>query len=530
MVIGFGRRGFVATAAASALVPAFGRAASAQTAGDTHLIFGPAEPFSFDRLSEMARERAQSAYVPPSQPDPAIVQKIDYDAYGRIRFKPEYALYADGPGVYPITFKLVGQFFTKSVRMYAVENGEAREIIYSPDYFAMPADHIARQLPPEPSAFAGFWIEESKGGDWTKQEPWVTFLGAAYWRAKGELGQVGMSSRAVAIGTGDPQPEEFPDFVAHWFEPALAEDQPVVVHSLMEGPSIVGAFRFKMFRTAGVVIEVENRLFMRKSLPSLGIAPLTSMYWYSEYDKRWQADWRPEVHDSDGLAMWTGAGERIWRPLANPPRITTSLFIDHDPRGFGLMQRDRDFGHYLDGVRYEARPSTWVEPLGAWGAGSVHIVELPTDDEIYDNVNAFWVPDASTAAGAELSFAYRQHWLAGNPYPPSELALTYSTRIGRGGEPGTKRPPGFKKIVVEFAGGPLENLAEGTKVEALVSASHGALGRIFAEPVPHTKRWRAVFDIQETDQEPIDLRLYLKAGERTLTETWLFQLPPEPGV
>ena len=532
---GIGRRRLLGSAAATASLGLLGAGAAAQpgqrAGAQGGLRFGPAEPFSFERLVEMARERAARDYMPPSRPSPAIVQQIDYDAYGRIRFKADHALYADGSGVYPITFKMVGQFFTKTVRMYAVAAGQAREILYSPDYFDMPADHVARQLGQEPSAFAGFWVEESRlQGDWTRQEPWVTFLGAAYWRAKGELGQVGMSSRAVAIGTGEPEPEEFPDFVAHWFEPALAEDQPVTVYSLMDGPNIAGAFHFRLFRTKGVVIEVANHLFMRGSLKRLGIAPLTSMFWFGENNKRWQEDWRPEVHDSDGLALWTGPGERIWRPLANNSRIVTSVFIDRDPKGFGLMQRDRDFEHYLDGVRYESRPSTWIEPLGPWGDGAVHLVEIPTDDEIYDNINTFWVPSASTERGSELQFAYRQHWLASNPYPPENLALAVSTRIGRGGEPGKKRPVGFKKVVVEFEGGPLADLPADVEVEPVVWASHGEVGRTFAEPVPRTKRWRAVFDIQETNQKAVDLRLYLKAGEQTLSETWLFQLQPDPGV
>jgi len=456
------------------------------------------------------------------------VQKIDYDAYGKIRWRPDAALWADGPGVYPITFKMVGQFFTKTVRMHTVEGAQAREILYSPDYFDMPADHVARALPEQPSAFAGFWIEESRlAGDWTRQEPWITFLGAAYWRAKGQLGQVGLSSRAIALGTGDPVPEEFPDFVDHYFEPALRPDGPVIVSSIMSGPSVTGAIRFKIFRTAGVVLEIDSNFFFRDGGKRLGIAPLTSMYWYGENNKRFQEDWRPEIHDSDGLAIWTGAGERIWRPLDNPRRITTSSFLDRDPKGWGLLQRDRDFSSYLDGVRYERRPSAWIEPLDGWGEGAVQLVEIPTDDEIYDNMNVFWHPAEAQRQGTAMRFRYRQHWLADEPYPPRALARAVATRIGRGGQPGKSRPAGLKKVVVEFDGPSFDMLPEGVRPEAVVTASKGELSRIMTEQVPYSRRWRASFDIQEPASEPVDLRLYLRHGETPLTETWLYQMQRE---
>ena len=70
------------------------------------------------------------------------------------------------------------------------------------------------------------------------------------------------------------------------------------------------------------------------------------MYWFSETNRNTATDWRPEIHDSDGLAIWTGAGERLWRPLNNPETLTVSFFSDTDPKGFGLLQRDRAFSSY----------------------------------------------------------------------------------------------------------------------------------------------------------------------------------------
>jgi glucans biosynthesis protein len=511
------------TAVAAIASTPIGRAGAATT-GTGGLRFGPAEPFSFDRLIAHAREMARSPYESPPRPNPTVVEQIDYDAYGKIDSKPENALYAHGPGVFPITLKHVGIFFPKSVRMHALSDGMSREILYSDDYFSMPEDHPAHKLASEPSAYAGFWVQESRvSGDWTEHEPWATFLGASYFRAVGELGQVGQSARGIALGTGDPGPEEFPDFIAHWFQPAATESDPVVVHSLLDGPSISGAYRFKLSRTKGVLMDIECHLFPRREIPRLGIAPLTSMFWFGEYNKTAYDDWRPEVHDADGLAVWNGGGEHLWRPLNNPRRIVTSSFFDTNPKGFGLSQRDRNYDHYLEGVRYHLRPTTWVETVGDWGRGSVQLVEIPTDDEIYDNIVAFWVAETPPKAGDELSYHYRLHWVAEEPFFPPTLARVFQTGIGKGGQVGKPRPKGVYKFMVDFAGGPLDTLAEGVEIEPEIGASMGEISRIQMEQTPFTKRWRVYFDLTAPPGETVELRALYRLDNKPISETWLFQ-------
>jgi glucans biosynthesis protein len=494
------------------------------------LRFGPAEPFSYDGLKRHARERALHPYVPPPRPDPRIVAKIDYDAHGKLRFRKEFVLFRDS--AFPITFQHVGKFFAKTVRMYAVQGGTAREVLYSPAYFTIGVEHVAAGLGAEPSAFAGFWIHEPiHVGDMDRVEPWATFLGASYFRGVGELGQVGMSARGIALAPGGPGPEEFPDFVAFWLEPAAAVDRPVTVYALLDGPLLAGAYRFRLRRTRGVVMDIEAAIYPRRTIERLGLAPLTSMFWFSETAKPTMVDWRPEVHDSDGLAVWTGAGERIWRPLNNPPRIMISSFRDERPRGFGLLQRDRNFDHYLDGVRYDRRPSTWVEPLGDWGRGMVQLVEIPTDDEIHDNITAMWVPETPPGAGTEIALAYRLHWLADEPYPGG-VARCVATRLGNGGQPGQPRPKGVRKFMVEFLGGPLVKLPKGVLPEPVLSASRGTFSYVYAEAVPNDVpgHWRAQFDFTVEGSDPVEMRCYLRVGDVVLTETWLYQYHPTPVV
>jgi glucans biosynthesis protein len=417
--------------------------------------------------------------------------------------------------------------------MYAIErtSGEtvAREILYDPDYFSVLPGSAAAKLTAAPSPIAGFWLREAKSGteDWRAAEPWATFQGASYFRAKGELGQVGMSARGIALTPGGDTPEEFPDFVAFWFAPAPAPAKSMTVYALLDGPSVAGAYRFVIQRTSGVVMEIEQNLFFRKTVERLGLAPLTSMYWYSETVKPTAIDWRPEVHDSDGLAIWTGSGEYIWRPLINPPYITISSFFDAHPRGFGLIQRDRQFDHYLDGVRYQLRPSAWVEPLDNWGRGVVQLVEIPTDDEVFDNIIAYWSPAKAVQPGDHLKLSYRLHWLAQEPYP-SALGRCVATRLGRGGEPGPPRPPELKKFTVEFQGGPLLDIPRDGRPEVVLWSSRGSFVNVRSEPVIEAGagHWRAHFDLNVIGRQPVDIRLFLKSGETILTETWLYQYHP----
>jgi glucans biosynthesis protein len=491
------------------------------------LKLGPAQPFSFDKLKAMARRMAGEPYVGPVRPLPDIVSKINYEAWGKIKFDMDHALFAEGPGRFPVSFFHLGMFFQKAVEMNVVAGGNAREIIYDQSYFEMPADSVAKKLP-QGAGFAGLRVQESRDGalDWRKND-WVAFLGADYFRSIGELHQYGLSARAVALDVAVAgKPEEFPDFTKFYIDQAETENS-LTIYALLEGPSIVGASRFVLSRGKGVIMDIEQTFFLRADVARLGLAPLTSMYWFSETKKETGVDWRPEIHDSDGLAVWAGNGERFWRPLNNAPRIITSSFEDDTPRGFGLLQRDRSFDHYQDGVYYDRRPSLWVEPLGPWGKGAVQLVEIPTDDEIHDNIVAMWVPEKPAAAGSEVKLSYRLYWAADEPFP-TELARCVATRLGNGGQPGQPRPKGVRKFMVEFQGAPLAALPFGVKPEAVLWASRGTFSYVFTEAVPDDVpgHWRAQFDLTVSGSEPVEMRLFLRAGEKILSETWLYQYHP----
>lgn len=499
-------------------------------AGGVALKFGPSQPFSFEALKSQARQMASEPYKGPARPMPEVLDQITYEEWGKIKYDMESALYAQGAGSsgarFPISFFHLGKFFQKAIRVFAVDAGAAREMLYSADYFDMPSDSVARKLPPG-AGYAGIRIQEAKDGalDWRKND-WVAFLGASYFRAIGALRQYGLSARGIALDTWQVgREEEFPDFTQFWIGPE--EGDKVTLHALLEGPGIVGAYRFVMARAQGVVMDIDCALHLRKDYVRFGLAPLTSMYWFSETRKGDAVDWRPEVHDSDGLAIWTGGGERLWRPLNNPPRVMASAFGDENPKGFGLLQRDRIFDHYGDGVFYDRRPSVWIEPKGAWGKGTVQLVEIPTDDEIHDNIVAMWVPAAPAKAGDSFDLSYRVFWEAEEP-TPSALARCVATRLGNGGVPGLPRPKGVRKFMVEFLGGDLANLPKGVKPECVLWSSRGTFSYIFTEAVPDDVpgHWRAQFDLTADGPEPVEMRLSLKVGDKVVTESWLFQYHP----
>ncbi|MEB0011829.1 glucan biosynthesis protein D [Glaciimonas sp. Gout2] len=527
------RRTFLHSAAATATLVALG--VPMEAIADNRVKLGSASTFSFDTLIAQAKVLAQAPYKPQATAPRAILDKIDYAAHGKIKYKTDYALFAEGPGQFPVTFFHLGRFFQSPVHMHLIDDSgkvpKAREIVYDESYFDMPVDSPARDLP-RGSGFSGFRFQESRRGDqdkldWHKND-WVAFLGASYFRAIGDLYQYGLSARGIAIDVAQAgKSEEFPNFTHFYFTVPDDNSDTVTVYAMLDGPSICGAYKFVMQRGAGVTMEIDTALFLRRDIDRFGIAPVTSMYWFSESVKGTGTDWRPEVHDSDGLALWSGAGEHIWRPLNNPGQTTASAFGDTNPRGFGLLQRDRNFDHYQDGVHYERRPSLWVQPLEGWGQGTVQLIEIPTDDEIHDNVVAMWVPSAKAVAGNSYRLRYKLDWQKDEPFP-STLARCVATRLGNGGVPGQPRPKNVRKFMVEFLGEPLEKLAFGEMPEAVLTSSRGTFSYIFTEAVPDGVggHWRAQFDLTVEGPEPVDMRLYLRLKDQTLSETWLFLYNP----
>ena len=469
-----------------------------------------AAPFSWDILKAEAARLAARPYIAPPPP-PAGASAVSYDVANSIAYRPEATIWPDSAA--PVRFFPLNRYAHRPVQISLVENGLARAFPFRRDLYSG-----AEHLPADVAGFSGFRLMNPGGrGDW------LAFAGASYFRSAGPLHQYGLSARGLAIDTGLGRPEEFPDFTHFWIErgPGAA----VTAYALLDSPSAAGAWRF--VNRAGpkeMVQEVSLVVTLRRDVERLGFAPLTSMFWYGEGNRGQAVDWRPEIHDSDGLAMLTGAGERIWRPLDNPPHPLTNSFTDKDPKGFGLLQRDRNFDHYQDdGVYYEKRPSLWIEPQGAWGPGAVTLFELPTRGETDDNIVAFWTPSAPAKAGNHYALDYRLHWIGDEPLP-SGVARTVDCWRGVAGRPGTPPIPDATRLVADFEGGSLAGLDRSSGVEPVVSLSGSAPISSVAYPVVGTQnRWRLIVDVPHKSGETNDLRAYLRRGGTALTETLLYQ-------
>ncbi|MAR90035.1 MAG: glucan biosynthesis protein D [Pseudomonadales bacterium] len=479
------------------------------------------QPFSFDAVLDKARKLARRPYQATPEVHTELLDKIDYDTYQKIQFRSDHALWAGNGDAYPVELFHLGRYARQPVAIHQIQEGQPRAIEYRPGLFNYEGSGISK--PPQELGFAGFRVMNPQGtpGDW------LAFQGASYFRSAGPLNQYGLSARGLAVDTAtNGRQEEFPRFTAFWLD--QLQDEGIIIYGLLDSPSVTGAYRFVCHRGNPVTMDVTSQLCFRKHIQQLGVAPLTSMYWYSETNGRTGTDWRPEVHDNDGLALWSGNGERIWRPLNNPAQMKVSSFMDQGPKGFGLLQRDRQFDHYQDdSVYYERRPGLWVEPLNDWGKGSVKLVELPTNDEIHDNIVAFWQPDNAPRAGEELGLEYRLHWVDNAPFP-ADLARVVATRIGRPGVPGQhgKRDQNGRKLVIDFQGGPLTTMEQRYDLEVKAETSRGKIRNPYALKVVGTDRWRAAFDLHVDGIEPVELRCYLKLQDRTLTESWLYQFHP----
>lgn len=464
---------------------------------------GPPVAFSWAGLIDQARDLAGKRYRAPVD---SVHAAANFDEAGRITFGQAQAI-AGNIRLFP-TSRVNAR---KPVGISIVENGKAREIVDTTGLFVGGA-HA------DP---AGFRVMDATG-----KSDWLAWQGASYFRASGGRDQYGLSARGVAIDTGLSDGEEFPDFIHFWVEQAGPDR--THVHALLDGPSLTGAFAFDCRKLDDAVVQdIAAVLFLRKDVKQLGLAPASSMFWYDQSNPSARRDWRPEIHDSDGLAIWSGNGERVWRPLENPANQRLNAFRADSPRGFGLLQRDEDFDHYQDdGAFYDRRPSLWIEPKGDWGPGAVFLFEMPTDLETMDNIAMFWRGDAPVRAGERRDFAYRLTWTSNDPTAGTH-ARCVDVFGGPAGIPGAPPVAGAWKYVFDFVGASLAGLDRNSGVIVETDLPQGVLMSAAAYPVVHSPlRWRVMLDVRVKDMPHPQFRLYLKRGDAALSETVIKAIEP----
>ncbi|NGM23381.1 glucan biosynthesis protein G [Roseomonas stagni] len=497
------RQAFAALLAGALVSPVAGVRAQGNAAA--------ARPFTEGTVRDLARDLAKRPHRMPDARLPRGFTDLSYDDYRKVTFDRTRALWRGQDLGFEAQFFHRGFLYTHKVELYEVADRQARPIAYDPTAFNLEG----RPAPDADTGFAGFRITHPLNRPGVFDEI-CAFLGASYFRAVAKDLRYGLSARGLAIKTADPSGEEFPLFRAFWLERPQAGTSSIVVHALLDSPSATASFRFTIRPGASTVFDVQSTVFPRADVALAGIAPLTSMFYFAPNDRAGIDDYRNAVHDSDGLMVATSRGEQLWRPLQNPRNLQISHFTEINPRGFGLMQRGRDFGQYNDlEAHYELRPSLWVEPIADWGPGSIQLIEIPTDGEMHDNIVAFWRPEQPMRTGEEYNFVYRLHWLptvAGN----TALAQFVSTRVGSAGARG-------RLFVLDIAGGREGAVPEDAQPTLDLSTNAGELRNAVVQRNPQGGGWRVHFELRPGTAPLAELRAVLRLGDRPITETWLYR-------
>lgn len=489
------------------------------------LPYKSAHAFGLSDVAQRAKALAATPYKKPAADLPKELKSLSYEQYWDIRLKPEKTMWRNTTLPFELGFFHEGYHYDTPVKINEITSERVREVRFDPGLYDYGTNKIDPKLL-QGRGFAGFRVHYPVNTPRYKDEV-LAFLGASYFRGLGKDQLYGASARGLAIDTALQSGEEFPRFVEYWIQRPGTTSEDLVIYALLDSPRATGAYRFTLKAGAETALDVKAQLYLRDNVGKLGLAPLTSMFFFGENQRPERDDYRPEVHDSDGLSIRAGTGEWIWRPLANPKRLLVTSFALTDPAGFGLIQRDRDFSHYqqLDS-RYDLRPSVWVEPKGSWGAGRVELVQIPAPDETNDNIVAYWVPDTPPKPKEPFDIEYRVLWQKETDARPPHAAVV-QTRRGPGY---VRKPDNSLWFTVDFDGPALRKLPPEAGVEGAIAVDNNS--ELLESKVRRndvTGGWRLSLRVRRIDDtKPIELRAHLKSTNHNgvLSETWSYIVPP----
>jgi len=483
----------------------------------------------FDVITARAKKLASEPYVAPKDLELEALTSIGYQDYRAIRFRPDQAIWKD-QSLYEVQLFHPGFLYKSPVAINTLEqNAEVKSLPFKTDYYrydatAAPLEaEISTAIKNTQLGHAGFRLHFPLNNNEYKDEVAV-FQGASYFRLVGPHQVYGLSARGLAVDTALSSGEEFPVFKEFWLVKPAPEDTTIVLYALLDSPSVAGAYRFELTPSTNTEVKTQMQIFARKDIKKLGIAPLTSMFYHGENSTKFFDDYRPEVHDSDGLLMQSAEGQWVWRALNNPKKLSVTSFSYDNPKGFGLAQRDRDFNNYLDTeAHYHNRPSMWIEPMGSWGKGRVELVEIPTDTETNDNIVSYWVPEQAMKAGDSLSFSYKLSTFNAT-LASQDKASVLRTRIGSAALPGEKNPPpkSHRQFTVDFSGENINQLSANFAMKADLALSSGEISDKTVQQLPNNQGWRVAFKVAPEGDKPVDMRLSLKLRDKEISEVWSY--------
>ena len=477
-----------------------------------------AREFSWELLKERAGKLAASPYAPPRLAASETLPKLDYDQYRNIVFRHDRTFWEDAPFPFQMQLFHTGYLYREPVHIHIVEDGRARLLDYDRSLFHFGPAEEQVEIPPD-AGYSGLRLH-APGSNSDIYQEFAVFQGASYFRSRAQNQVYGLSARGLSINTVQPGGEEFPAFRAFWVEKPAPDAETITLYALLDSKSVSGAYRFVINHKHDTVMEIECELYPRSELTYFGIAPFSSMYFHSPADHtRWD-DFRPRVHDSDGLLIHTGTDDWIWRPLITGGPILYSAFSDKSPRGFGLMQRERSYEAYQDiNAGYDKRASAWVEPLSDWGEGTVDLVELPTNNEYADNIVAFWRPAEAMRPGKSYNYRYRLSWVEDLPVKRN-IAAIHNTRAGKG------LAPNSRYFIFDLTGGDLYAEAVTEYWDYEVTASTGLIWAYTVGPNPYVNGKRISVEFRPDGKKQADISFQISQSGKPLSERWVYRWAP----
>lgn len=485
--------------------------ASAQTSqpGPILRALGEGQTFSPGAVVELARELARQPFKAPPTDIPEPFSNLNYERYVAIRMRAEHRIWAEDDRGFSIEPLVRGFIFGTPVHLFTVEGGRIRSIGFDAPQFEFGELKVPPGVDPR---FSGFRLY-ARGGA-TTPDLLALIQGATFVRAVARGQNFGAMARALTLNPAEQRGEEFPLFRAFWIETPPPDSNALILHGLIDSPSMAGVVRMTVRPGEATVFDVETTIIPRVALEHVGFGGSAASFLFGPNVRVTSDDVRVGAYEVGGLSMFNGKGEWIWRPLNNPGTLQISAFQDRNPRGFGLLQRDRDLASFQDDIQhYERRPTLWIEPIGDWGEGAIQLIEIPSDAETNKNILSYWRPKNPIPAGQELTFSYRQFW-AWEAQQRPDLAWVAATRSGHGG--GKRR-----RFLIEFRG---DNLASPpASIQVTQSASPGTIQNVNLWLHPERKAARVAFDLEYGNETACEMRVLLEADGKALSETWLYR-------
>lgn len=513
---GVTRRAAIHTCLSALAISAFAGTGNTQQVDFASLVrsvLGEGKTFDFNVLVELARQLARRSFMPVASDLPSDLRNLTFEQYQAIHLHKKERIWSGEGRGFAVEPLHRGFVYQNPVTIYLIEDGTIRRVAYDPqrfDFGGLPAPTQADL------DFSGFKLT-FQGRDEEEPREIASFQGASFFRglAKGQV--QGLMARGLTLRPADARGEEFPIFRAFWIERPAAVSDEIQAHALLDSDSVCGAFRFTIRPREETIIDVEATFFTRTALDHVGYAGMAGMYLLGPASHRMDDDVRPAVHDANGLQLHTGQDEWIWRPLTNPETLQISVFVDQNPKGFGLLQRNRDYAAFQDDDKaFERRPSLWIEPIGDWSRGAVQLLEIPSTNETNANILCYWRPSVQIPANSQTSFAFRQYWAWVSPDRPP-FATVLATRTGRGSAERRRR------FLVDFVSPRFTDQTAIAAIGAVVSAAKGTISDTRSTPHFDRRVLRVSFELDPGGEALCELRAALTEGGKPASETWLYR-------